>query len=188
MDPPITLPGGPLGTATGVLLIIMGLGAVLFPALIFTLLIVFLASYAIIVSLELIRCGLSGPGSASRGRTTQIIIGCAGILLGLVILIAPYLVSVAAKDLFAIWAVLTGAGNLLAIISGGSGTEKVLGLISGIVLAALGIVILVSPALMTMYILVLILGLFAIMTGIFSIWLARAESDEVRTVNHSIYK
>lgn len=188
MDHPVTFPGGPLGTVTGVLLIILGIGALVFPALVFSLLIIFLAFFALITSLELIRYGLSGPGSESTCRMSQILMGIFGIILGVVIIIAPYFVTVAAKTLFALWAIVTGTGNLLSLIAGGPAMERGLTMITGLVLAACGALLLFAPALLADYLLIMILGLFAIGTGIISIWFARVPADEVNRVRPLIYK
>ena len=187
MDDIITLPGGPLGTVTGLLLIALGVLALLFPALVFSLLIVFFAFFALITSLELIRSGISGPVEGNTGRTLQVIIGILGILLGFVILIAPYIITVAAKDIFAAWAILTGIGGLLSLLSGGPAMERGLNILVGFVLAACGVLILAAPAVLA-DLLIIILGFVAIITGIFSIWLARAPLEEEKPVNQTIYK
>lgn len=187
-DLPITLPGGPLGTVTGILLIVLGILALLFPQLAFSLLVVFFALFAIIVSLELIRSGLSVPDETARTRTLQVLAGIIGILLGISVLVAPYFITIAAKTLFGIWAILTGAGNLLSAFSGSSAVERSLNTASGFVLAAAGFLIILAPAVITDLILVIAIGFFAIITGIFSIWFARAPPEEDQKIDRMIYK
>ena len=188
MDDIMTLPGGPLGTVTGVLLIFIGILALIFPALVFSLLVIFLAFFAIITSLELIRSGISGPTEADPGRTAQVIVGILGILIAIILVIAPYFMAIAAKVIFAVWAILTGAGNFISVFRGGAALERGLNALFGIILLACGLMILVAPALIADYILILILAIVAIITGIVSIWFARAPVEEERQVNHNIYK
>ena len=189
MDVPLTLPGGPLGTATGLLLILLGILALVFPGVVFTLLVVFFAVFALVISIELIRSGISGSDETTVFRTLQVIAGVLGIVLGLTIIFIPYFISIAAKDLFAFWAVIAGVGNILSVFSGQSAAERGLDALFGLVLAAAGFFILFAPALLADYLLVIILGIFAIITGIFSIWFARAGPVPGEgVVNHTIYK
>jgi uncharacterized membrane protein HdeD (DUF308 family) len=188
MDFPATLPGGPLGTVTGLLLIILGISALVFPVLVFSLLVVFFAIFAVIFSIELIRSGISSPGEPSTWRTIQVIGGIVGLVVGLLILVLPYLVSVAAKDLFGFWAILTGVAGVLSVFTGGSGMERGISAVSGLILASVGFLLLLAPAILTDFLLVVILGIVAIIIGIFSIWFARANTPPVKAVNHSIYK
>jgi uncharacterized membrane protein HdeD (DUF308 family) len=188
MDFPATLPGGPLGTVTGLLLIILGISALLFPVLVFSLIVVFFAIFAVIVSVELIRSGISCPCEPNTWRTLQVIGGIVGLVVGFLVLVLPYFVSVAAKDLFGVWAILTGAANVLSVLAGGTGMERGISVISGLILAAVGFLLLLAPALLADFLLVVILGIFAIVIGIFSIWSARANTPPEPTVNHTIYK
>ena len=188
MDFPPTLPGGPLGTVTGLLLIIIGIIALLFPGLAFVLIVVFLAIFAVIISIELIRSGISRPDETNVYRSLQIVGGIAGVILGFFVMVLPYFFPVAARDLFGIWAILTGAANILSISGGNSGRERGLNAISGLVLAIVGLLILLAPAIVTDYILVVVLSFLAIIIGIFSIWFARANTPAENTVDHSMYK
>ena len=189
MDVPLTLPGGPLGTATGLLLILLGILALVFPGVVFTLLVVFFAVFALVISIELIRSGISDSDETTIFRTLQVITGLLGIVLGLAIIIIPYFMSVGAKDLFAVWAIIAGIGNLFSVFSTQSAAERGLDALFGLVLAAAGLLILLAPALLADYLLVIILGIFAIITGIFSIWFARAPPVPGEgVVNHYIYK
>ena len=189
MDSTPTLPGGPLGTATGVLLILLGITALVFPALVFSLMVVFFAVFALIVSVALIRAGISEPGTTPIARTLQVIAGLAGIVLAGAILVIPYLLVIAVRDIFAVWAILSGLGSLLAVVAAESGTERIVSALFGFILALTGLSLLLAPALLADYLLVIIVGVLAIVLGIFSIWFARAEPTPGEgTVNRSIYK
>ena len=185
---PTTLPGGPLGTVTGVLLIVLGLMALVFPALVYSLLVMFSAIFALILSIDLIRSGVSNPGETSVGPTLQVLIGILGILIALSIIIIPYFMMIAAKTIFGVWAVLTGAATLLSVFGNNPGMERALNAISGLILAGAGLLILLAPAILTDYILIVIIGCLSIVIGIFSIWLARANTPVEKTINHTIYK
>lgn len=188
MDIPTTLPGGPLGTVTGILLVAIGVISLVFPALVFSLFAVFFALFAIIMSLELIRSGISGPSEGTPCNTLQLALGLLGILAGILILVAPYFVSFAAKDIFGVWAILAGIGNLLAVFTAGSGIERAQNVLIGLILATCGVLILAAPALLADLILVIIIGFSAILAGIFSIWFARGGPAPEAPVNHLIYK
>jgi uncharacterized membrane protein HdeD (DUF308 family) len=188
MDIPTTLPGGPLGTVTGLLLIIIGIIALLFPGLAFVLIVMFLAIFAVIVSIELIRTGIASPEDTNTYRALQVIIGIIGVMLGFLVLVLPYFFSIAAKDLFGVWAILSGVANILSVFGSSSGLERGLNALSGLVLALVGVLLLLAPAIITDYLLVVILGLFAIIIGIFSIWIERSNSADTKTINHSYYR
>jgi uncharacterized membrane protein HdeD (DUF308 family) len=189
MDIIPTLPGGPLGTVTGILLILLGILALLFPALVFSLIVVFFVVFALIVSVELVRAGISGSTTTPSARTLQVIAGLAGIVLAIAILVIPYFMTIAVRDIFAVWAILSGLGNLLAVIATDSGTDRLVSILTGIVLAVTGLFILLAPAMLADFLLVVILGIISIILGIFSIWFARAEPVPGEgVINRSIYK
>jgi hypothetical protein len=188
MDVPTTLPPGPIDTITGLLLIILGVLALVFPVLVFSLLVVFFAIFAVIISAGIIRSGMSDPGKTNVYRTLQVLAGILGLLLALSLLVAPYFFTVAAKDLFGIWAILAGAANLLSIVASGSGMERGLTALSGLVLVAAGLLILLAPAIITDFLLVILLAFFAIITGMFSIWFAHMKPAAEKKIDHSIYK
>jgi uncharacterized membrane protein HdeD (DUF308 family) len=188
MDFPTTISPGPLDSITGILLIILGVLSLVFPVLAFSLIVLFFAIFAVIVSFGLIRSGMSDPGEMSIYRTLKVLAGLLGFLLALSFLVAPYVVSVAAKDLFGFWAVLTGVAAILSIFTGEPGMERALNAISGVVLAATGLLILIAPAVITDYLLVIILAFFAIITGVFSLWSGRTKTPDENQINHAIYK
>jgi uncharacterized membrane protein HdeD (DUF308 family) len=189
MDFSPTLPGGPLGTVTGIVLILLGILALVFPVLVFSLFVVFFAIFGLVVSIELVRAGISGPGTTPGIRTLQLGAGLLGILLSFAILVAPYLVSVAAKEIFGIFSILAGIANILSVFTADSGAEKGISAIFGLVLALTGLSLLAAPALLADYLLVLITGFLAIILGVFSIWFARAGPVPGEgTVDRSIYK
>jgi uncharacterized membrane protein HdeD (DUF308 family) len=188
MDLPTTLPGGPLGTVTGFLLIIIGIIALLFPGLAFVLIVMFLAVFAVIVSIELIRAGIACPEETNTYRSLQVIGGIVGVILGFLILVLPYFSSIVFKDLFGVWAILTGVANILSVFGSNSSLERALNALSGLVLALVGVLLIFAPTIITDYILVVILGVFAIIIGIFNIWFERSNSTDKKTINHSYYK
>lgn len=189
MDIIPTLPGGPLGTVTGILLILLGILALLFPALVFSLMVVFFVIFALIISIELVRAGISGSPTTPSARALQVIAGLAGIVLAIAILVIPYFMAIAVRDIFGIWAVLSGLGNLLTVIATGSGTDRLVSIVTGGILTVTGCLILFAPAVLADFLLVVILGITAIIIGIFSIWFARAEPVPGEgTVNRSLYK
>lgn len=182
------LPDGPLDSITGLLLVILGILALIFPVLVFSLIIVFFAVFAGIISFGLILSGMSDPGETNGYRTLKVLAGVAGLLLAFSFLVAPYVFTVAAKDLFGIWAIITGAASVLSVFVDEPRMVRGLNVLSGLVLAAAGLLILIAPALVTDYLLVVILAVFAILSGVFSLWFARMKPAGEKQINHTIYK
>lgn len=187
MELPFAIPDGPVSRITGILLIILGIIALLFPAIIFRVLAWFFALFVLFMAIGLILKGIS----AAAGRNDRIILllcGVAGLVAGLAILLLPGLITIAAKDIIAAWAVITGAGLILFVFGSGTGFERSISAITGVVMVIAGLLMLFVPVLVTDYLLVIILGFFAIGIGILAILFGSAPPVPEKEIDHRIYK
>jgi len=188
MDSLPDIPQGPIGTVIGILAIILGLIAIIFPVPVFELLVIFIAVFAIIVSAGLIRSGLSATGESRIHRLILVAFGLVGMILAILVFVAPYFINILAKDIFGIWAIIVGLGSIQNVFAGQTGFERWLNALFGLVLFVVGVLIFLAPALLSDYLLVLILGIFAIISGAFTIWFSRLPPDQEKVINRSIYK
>lgn len=188
MDSLPKIPEGPVGTAAGIVSILLGIAALVLPAVVFPLLVFFLVLFALIVSFGLVRSALADSAETRIHRLTLMIFGIVGILLALFILVAPRLLNVLAKDAFAFWAIIIGMGCIQFVFASQVGMERAINALSGVILLIAGALILLAPVLLTDYLLLVILGIFAILYGISTLWFSRARSPGEPAINHAIYK
>lgn len=188
MDTLPEIPKGPSGTVAGLLAIILGIAALVFPAIVFSLLEIFLALFALILSAGLIRSALSDTGETRVHRLILLVFGCLGILLAILVVVAPRFLNILAKDLFGIWAIIIGLGCIQYVFASDTGFERWINALSGLVLFLVGVLIFMAPALISDYLLVLVLGFFAIITGLFTVWFSRTGPERKPEINRAIYK
>lgn len=182
------IPQGPAGIAVGICAIILGIVALVFPVITFSLLAVFFSLFAIILSAGLIRSGLTDVAESRIHRLILLTFGFVGILLAIFVYAAPRFLNILAKDIFGIWAIIIGLGCIQYVFATESGIERWINGLSGLVLFLIGVMIFIAPATLTDYLLLLVLGVFAIITGAFTIWFARSDSGEKPEINRAIYK
>jgi len=182
-----TIPQGKAGIGFGIAVIILGILAIVFPVLAFSMIEYFFAAFAVITSAGLV---LAGPGM-HRDRIHGLLVtgaGVLGILLGCAILVAPKVMAVTALTVLGIWAVIAGAGDLLFVFASGTGMERSIRAATGLLLLIAGILILAAPALVTGFLLVMTAGIFAIAIGILTILFNTAKPVPKKEVNHLIYR
>jgi len=103
-------------------------------------------------------------------RLILVVFGIVGVALAILVLVAPRFFNILAKDIFGIWAIIISLGSIQNMFGGVTGFERWLKALFGLVLFVIGVLIFLAPPLLTDYILILILGFFAIITGAFTIW------------------
>lgn len=172
----------------GIGAIILGIVALVFPVVVLSLLAFFFSLFAIILSAGLIRSGLTGSGESQIHRLILLAFGILGILLALLVYVAPRFLNILAKDLFGIWAIIIGLGCIQYVFANQAGFERWLNALSGIVLFLVGVLIFMAPALLSDYLLVMVLGFVSILTGAFTLWFARSDPGQKPEINHAIYK
>lgn len=110
------------------------------------------------------------------------------IILGFGALLFPHLFFTLLDIFLAILAIITGIGYIISVFTSVTGFDRGLKSVSGLSLCFLGVVLLIAPALLTDYILLVILGLFAIILGILTIIFASDKPKPKKEYNHLIYK
>ena len=88
-----------------------------------------------------------------------------GVLVGLSIFVIPRLVTIAAKGLIGIWAVITGIGYLVMVFAADTGFGRGIHAVTGLIIGIAGLLLLFVPVIVTDFLLVILLGFFAIGTG-----------------------
>ncbi|NMB78501.1 MAG: hypothetical protein GYA23_05335 [Methanomicrobiales archaeon] len=188
MDSFPSIPKGPAGIAAGIASILLGIIALAFPVPVFSLLVIFFVLFALIVSSGLLRSALTGTDEPRIQRLTLITFGIVGILLALFVFFAPYIFNVLAKDAFAFWAIIIGMGNIQHMFAREVRLERIVDALSGVILILIGALIFLAPAVLSDYLLILVLGVFAILFGILTIWFSRPIPEGEKPQNRIIYK
>jgi uncharacterized membrane protein HdeD (DUF308 family) len=185
---PFEIPADPLSRTTGILLIVLGIIALLFPVPAFHMIEWFFALLVLFMAIGLMQKGLSKNTGARGERIILLLCGIAGLVAGLAILLMPKIITIAAKDIIAIWALVTGIGLILYVFTSESGFERSISAITGLVLVLVGILMIVVPVIVTDYLLIIILGFFAIGIGILAILFGPAPPAPKPEINARIYK
>jgi len=185
---PFAIPADPLSRTTGILLIILGIIALVFPVPVFHLIEWFFALLVLFMAIGLVRKGLSKDAGARGERILLLLCGIAGLAAGLAILLLPRIITIASKDIIAIWALVTGAGLILSVFTSETGFERSISAVTGLVLVLVGILMVAVPVIVTDYLLVIILGFFAIGTGILAIILGPSPPAQKPEIDARIYK
>ncbi|MEV1241973.1 HdeD family acid-resistance protein [Nonomuraea sp. NPDC050022] len=162
----------------GILAVIFGILALIWPAITLLVLVVFFGSYAIVSGLVSV---FSAFRHGTDSRVWLIISGILGILAGIIAFVWPGKTALVLLFVIAFWAILSGASEIVA----GVQMRKVIEnewmlIIGGILSIVFGVLLLVWPGagLLT---LVWLVGIFAILYGIAMIVL----SFEVKKFAHA---
>ncbi len=152
----------------GIIAVIFGLAAFIFPQLIVGFFAYFIGFLAIILSVFVIANGLGlGPGRESRWYV--IVMGVLGVVIGILILLSPAVFIVALVYLIAIGLVLIGVGDLITgLTTAEAGAYRWLLVLVGIVSILFAGILLFYP-LLTTRITVQIVGIYAIILGVLDI-------------------
>ena len=178
----------PLGKTAGIILVVLGIGALLFPQVFFTILDKFLAILAFIIGIVFIREGITLNKEKALNRILLVVAGILGLCIGILILFTERILMFTLKDIIGIWAIITGIGYIISVFSSVTGPDRGFKGVSGLALGFFGVILLIAPVLLTDYILVVILGLFAIGFGILTIMFASDKPKPKKEANHLIYK
>src|SRR5579883_1173798 len=144
----------------GVVSILFGLAAIIWPGLTLFVLVFLFAAYAIIDGILRFIATLRAIG-AHQTWWPQLVIGIVDIAAGLFILAYPGRTAVLVAYVIAFWAILIG----LFEIVGSLATAQLLLLVVGIISVVFGFVLLANP-LAGALALVIVIGIFAIVRGI----------------------
>lgn len=149
----------------GVIAILFGIVAIVWPGLTLTTLVWLFGFYAIVDGIAAIWHGISNRDARDH-RLASVLIGIAGIVTGLLVIILPGLSAIAVMILIAVWMVVTGVLQIVSAIRLRQviANEWFLGL-SGLLSVLLGLYFLVFPGSGALA-LVTVIGIYAIIFGV----------------------
>lgn len=188
MDLPFTIPDYPVSRIAGITAITMGIIALFFPVFTFHMIDWFFALFVIIVSISLIRKGISLVTGTGCSRVVSLLFGGIGLVGGIAIVVFPGLVTFVAKDIIAICAILMGIAMVVNVFTSVVRLERIFSAVTGLLMISAGLLILFIPVIVSNEILVIVLGFFAIGIGILVILFGSAEQSPKKEINHLIYK
>ncbi|GAA3551912.1 HdeD family acid-resistance protein [Nonomuraea rosea] len=147
----------------GLLAIIFGILALIWPGITLLVLVIFFGAYALVGG---IFASIAGFRHGARSRAWLITSGIIGILAGIAALVWPGITSLALLYLVAFWAIFTGIAEIVA----GVQLRKVIDnewmfIVGGVLSVIFGVLLLIWPA-AGMLSLVWLIGVFAILYGI----------------------
>jgi uncharacterized membrane protein HdeD (DUF308 family) len=155
-----------LAALRGVFAILFGLGALVWPGLTLTILVLFFGAYAFVDGIIAVAAGVAGGLGHARGWLV-LLIGIVGIIAGIVTFVSPGLTALALLILIAAWALVTGIIEVVLAFGMGGGVGQEIGLvISGVLTALFGIYLFAFPGAGALTIAWLI-GFYAILAGVF---------------------
>ena len=177
-----------MSIVAGIAAIILGIIAIIFPVLAFSLLEYVFAIYAIIMSANLVMTGIGLKSGNRMQGWLFTLAGAVGILIGLAIIFAPRIMAITAMDIVGIWAIVAGASDIIFVFSSVTGAERSIKAATGVLTLIAGILVLTVPKAVDGFLLVTMVGIFAIIIGILTILFGTAKPRAPRPVNHLIYK
>jgi uncharacterized membrane protein HdeD (DUF308 family) len=155
----------------GLVAILFGLAALLWPGLILTVLIVLFGAYALVDGILAIVAAFRSSGRGMR-RSLLLIEGAIGILFGFLALFSPGLTALALVYVIAFWAILSGIARIVMAIMLRREIENEWSIaLSGVLSVVLGIVLILLPA-AGLLAYTWLIGLLALVVGIALIYYA----------------
>ncbi len=167
----------------GVIAILFGLLALIWPGLTLATLVLFFGAYALVDGIFSAIAGVASIGNNQRWWA-MLLVGLAGIIIGLITLFNPAITAVVLITLIAVWAIITGIFEIVAAIQMRRSINNEWMLILGGILSIIfGVLLFMSPAAGALA-LVTIIGIFAIVFGVTELILAfrvRSAASELST-------
>lgn len=153
----------------GIVAVIFGLLAIVATKFVLDFL-VYIFGFFVIIS------GIMNAGTGISSEKTElpqwllVTTGGLGILIGIFALVTPLIIAMAITMFIAAWALITGVSELGLAYSGKQAPHRALLAISGIIGIAFAIILVLTPG-FGAYALVVVLGIYALILGIISIFL-----------------
>jgi uncharacterized membrane protein HdeD (DUF308 family) len=158
-----------LPLVVGILAVISGSLLLLFPVRSVELILAVFGFIALVIGILLFWSAWTIRRAGSAAFTAPLILGMLALVLGLVAFLNPVLIRAFLAVIFGLFCIIGGLGMLVAAVSSwGSMVRRVLMGSGGIILAALGVLILFSPYI-TAALVVQLIGLFFIGAGLISV-------------------
>jgi len=153
----------------GIVAVIFGLLAILTTKFVLDFLVYIFGFFAIISGIMNAGVGISSEKTELPGWLL-ITTGVLGIILGIFALLMPLIIAMTITILIAAWALITGISELGLAFSSKTAPHRALLALSGIIAIVFAIVLILTPV-FGAYALVIVLGVYALIFGIISIFL-----------------
>jgi uncharacterized membrane protein HdeD (DUF308 family) len=150
----------------GVLAILFGIVAFVWPGPTLEVLVLFFGAYALVDGIFALAAGITGSGASGGVRWFLALGGIAGIIVGLITFFYPNITAVSLLYLIGAWAIVTGIFYVLAAVE----LRQVISnewllILSGILSVAFGVLVFIYPQASALSILWLI-AIYAIIYGV----------------------
>jgi len=169
--------------ASGVLALVFGAGAFIWPDATLAALVIFYGAYALVEGILAVFAAIKAP-QGSDGRGTLAVLGIISAAAGVLTFMYPDITAVALVYIIGAWAILRGIVQIYAAIQlRKEVSNEWLLLLAGVVSAAFGVLLFINPSAGATS-LVWIIGFYAVMYGITMLVLAyklRRLGDDIRT-------
>src|SRR5205085_2116457 len=150
----------------GVLSIVFGIAAFIWPRDAFAALVILFGAYALVDGIFAVVTGIAGSGASGGMRWSLVLGGLAGIIIGVVTFVNPTITAVSLLYFIGVWAVLTGIFEVIAAIQLRQEISNEWSLIFGGILSVIfGVLVFIYPQASALSILWLI-GIYAAIYGI----------------------
>lgn len=154
--------------AQGLLLIILGIIAIAYPASVVGAILIFFGIIAIITGIISIAAAISYP-SGTTASTISLLLGIFMLLLGAAAFLIPEFITTLLVYIIALWAFVVAIRDFtLAFTATGETWGRILFFIIAIIAVLFGVYLLIYP-LISAVVLAQVFGIFAIVFGIFSL-------------------
>jgi uncharacterized membrane protein HdeD (DUF308 family) len=156
---------------TRVLLVLLGIGALIWGVYILGFMVYFFAFFAVIGSIGTLAVGISySKEQLHTPRWAIMILGVLGLIIGLATIATPVFMAVAIIYFIGAWALVTGAADLVHAFSRvPAGNPRLIMVVSGIISVLFGLMVLFYPPLLTAILLIQVLGIYSILIGLLGV-------------------
>jgi len=160
----------------GIVAVIFGILAIAATQVMLDVLVYVFGFFAIISGILNTGIGISSD-KTELPKWLLIVTGVLGILIGIFALVTPLIIAITITIFIAAWALVTGVSDLGLAISNKTAPHRALLSLSGIIGILFSIILVLTPALGA-YALVIVLGIYALVFGVISIFLGLSMGKE----------
>ena len=160
----------------GIVAVIFGILAIMATQFMLDFLVYVFGFFAIITGIINAGVGISSERS-ELPKWLLVTTGVLGILLGIFALLTPLIIAMTITMFIAAWALITGVSDLGLAVSNKTAPHRALLALSGIIGILFAIVLVLTPILGA-YAIVIVLGIFALVFGVISIFLGLSMGRE----------
>jgi uncharacterized membrane protein HdeD (DUF308 family) len=160
----------------GIVAVIFGILAIAATQVMLDVLVYVFGFFAIISGILNAGIGISA-NKTELPKWLLIVTGVLGILIGIFALVMPLIIAMTITIFIAAWALVTGVSDLGLAISNKSAAHRVLLALSGIIGILFSIILVLTPILGALA-LVIVLGIYALVFGVISIFLGLSMGKE----------